>query len=45
MVNRKFKGLKLSGTYQILVYADDVNILGGRVHTTMKNTKVSVVPS
>jgi hypothetical protein len=27
------KGLKLNGTHQLLVYADDVNILGGSVHT------------
>jgi hypothetical protein len=25
--------LKLNGTHQILVYANDVNILGGSVHT------------
>jgi hypothetical protein len=25
-------GLKLYGTHQLLVYADDVNILGGSVH-------------
>ena len=26
-------GLKVNGTHQLLVYADDVNILGGSVHT------------
>jgi hypothetical protein len=29
-------GLKLNGTHQLLVYADGVNILGGRVHTVKK---------
>jgi hypothetical protein len=29
-------GLKLNGTHQPLVYADDVNILGDSVHTTKK---------
>jgi len=26
-------GLKLNGTHQLLVYTDDVNILGGSLHT------------
>ena len=26
-------GLKLPGTYQLLAYADDINILGGSLHT------------
>jgi hypothetical protein len=34
---------KLNGTRQLLVYADDVNILGGSVHTVTKNTEVLVV--
>jgi hypothetical protein len=37
--------LKLNGTHQLLVYADDVNILGGSVHAIKKNTKALVVAS
>ena len=29
-------GLKLNGTHQLVAYADDVNILGGSVHTVKK---------
>jgi hypothetical protein len=36
------QGLKLNGTYQHLVYADYVNILGKSVHITKKNTEASV---
>ena len=35
-------GLKLNGTHQLLVYADDVNILGGSVHTVQKNAEALV---
>jgi len=38
-------GLKLNGTQQLLVYADDVNILGGSVHTIKKDTGALVVYS
>jgi hypothetical protein len=37
--------LKLNGTHQLLVYADDVHILGGSVHAIKKNTEALVVAS
>jgi hypothetical protein len=37
------EGLKLNGTHQLLVYADDVNILGGSIHDVNKNTEAIVV--
>ena len=37
--------LKVNGTHQLLVYVDDVNILGGSVHTVQKNTQALVVAS
>ena len=37
--------MKLNGTYQPLVYADDVNILDRSIHITKKNTKDLVVAS
>jgi len=36
-------GLKLNGTDQLLAYADDVNILGGSLHTVKENTEALVV--
>jgi len=35
-------GLKLNGTHQLLAYADDVNILGGSMHTLKKNAEALV---
>jgi hypothetical protein len=34
--------LKLNGTYQLLAYADDVNILGGSIHTLKENSEALV---
>ena len=35
--------MKLNGTHQLLAYADDVNILGGSVHTVKENAEALVV--
>jgi hypothetical protein len=37
--------LKINGTLQLLVYADDVNILGGSVHTIKVNRETLKVAS
>jgi hypothetical protein len=34
--------LKLNGTHQLLAYADDVNILGGSIHTLKENAEALV---
>ena len=34
--------MKLNGTHQLLAYADDVNILGGGVHTLKENAEALV---
>ena len=36
-------GLKLNGTYQLLAYADDVNILRGSAHTVKENAEALLV--
>ena len=38
-------GLKLNGKHQLLVYAEDVNILGRSVHTVRKYTDALAVAS
>jgi len=39
------EGLKLNDTHQLLVYADDINILGGGMHTIKKHAETLVVAS
>jgi hypothetical protein len=36
-IHENQSGLKLNGTHQFLVYADDVNLLGDIINTKMKN--------
>ena len=37
--------MKLNGTHQLLVYADDDNTLGRSIHTIKKNTEALLVAS
>ena len=37
--------MKLNGAHQLLVYADDVNVWGGNVHTVKENAEAFVVAS
>jgi len=38
-------GLKLNGIHQLLIYADNVNISDGSIHTKKKNTETLVFAS
>jgi hypothetical protein len=42
-VQENWDGSKLNGTHQLLVYADDVNILGGSIRTLFKNNTEALV--
>jgi len=44
-VQRNQDGLKLNCTHQLLVYADDVNILGGTIHSIKENAEALIVAS
>jgi hypothetical protein len=39
------EGLKLNGTHQLLVYADDDNVLAGSIHSIKKNAEDLVIGS
>ena len=41
----KSGGLKLNGAHQLLVYVDDVSILGRSVHTIKENAEALIVAS
>ena len=39
------KGLEFDGTFQLLIYAGNVNVLGGSIHTVRKNTDALLIAS
>jgi hypothetical protein len=41
-VQENLVGLKLKGTHQLLVYADDVNLLGDNTDTIKKNRETLI---
>jgi hypothetical protein len=45
MVQENQNGFKLNGTHQLLVYADDVTVLGGSVHTVQEDAEALVFAS
>jgi hypothetical protein len=41
-IQENLEELKLNGTHHLLVYADDANLLGGKIDTIKNNTKTLI---